>query len=343
MLDTLKVALSSFQVLPNNSVKVQPATYEEGTGRRIGDYPLFRGEHGMVYGAKAFINGEKWNMDIKPIGGNVVAFLHFSVPKVHNGDNYYSVGLEGTQAVIAKVQGELQEAGVATDLQEASLSRVDCFSTVITEEPFESYAPIFSLMSASRELKREYGSTYLWHNGQQEHCIYDKCKEGELRGLVAGTYPEHSVRFEHRLLRKRKIETVYGFSKVRDLPSRWQVLREQYSKTWQKLFRYEAEELEVLAVSQVEQELRYFKERSGRQYLENYLKAVGASTFASEASREVLRQASLNVSDNRSTVFKFMRQVEQIRGELELLRQAPASQKTLRVLYSELKEGLSLN
>lgn len=343
MLDTLKLSLSSFSVKPENKLMIQPASYLESTGRAVGEYPLYYGSRGMVYGSKAYLNSTTFNFDIKPVNNKIYALLHFSVPKVHNGDNYYSVGLGGTQAVLSKVQEELLEAGIETDIEQASLSRVDTFNTLITEEPFDSYSPIFSILKASRQQRREYGSTFLWHNTQQELCIYDKNKEAEIRGVAPGAYPAQSMRFEYRLLNKRKIEAIYGFSTVRELPARWSFMREQYSRVWKKLFSLEVGEFEVLASKQVEAELRYFREHYGRQYLDTYLKAVGASLFSTRASIEVLKLALSSLESDRVTVWRKVKQVEELSSRLELLREEPASNKTLSILYSELKDNICLN
>lgn len=344
MLDTVKLLLEDYTVSPDNRLTVQPSSYIEGTGEKLSEYPLWRKGGGSVYGSKAYFNNPHLNLSIQPFkGSGVQAFLHFSVPKVYHGDNYFSVGREGTQAVLKIIEAELREAGVRTDIQEASLSRVDTFNNLISEEPFLSYAPVFSLLSGSRQQRRDYGSTFLWENTQQELCVYDKCKEAENRGILAGTYPAQSMRMEYRLLNKRKIDKTLGFCTVKELPERWDTVKEKHLSAWRKLFSYEVEEVEIMASRQVSGELKYYKEKYGRNYLDYYLRAVGSLTLATVAGVDIVRLALESLESERTKVWRAVKRLDQAKAELELIREEPSSKKTLSTLYLELKEKIYLN
>jgi len=345
MIDTLKLMLGSYHVAPGNNLTVQPASYIEGSGRILSEYPLWRKPSGaVVKGSKAFYNSEHINLTIAPLKeSGVQAFVKFSVPKIYYGDNYYSTGREGTQAVLGIVERELLEAGIETDIQEASLSRIDTCATAIMEEAFPSYAPIFSLLNGSRQQRRDYGTTFLWENSQIQQCIYDKNREAENRGIAPGTYPAQSMRAEYRLLNKRKIESTLGFSSVGMLPNQWDLLKDRSRQAWSKLFRFEPGEFEIMASRQLSLELSHFRDKYGRNYLDYYLKAVGALSLVSVAGIETLRSALQELEEDRLKVYRAVKKLEQAKAELELLREEPVSRKTLSTLYQELREKIYLN
>lgn len=345
MIDTLKLMLESYRIAPGNSLTVQPASYIEGSGRVISEYPLWRKESGVtVRGSKAFYNSERLNLTIQPLkGAGVQAFVHFSVPKIYHGDNYFSVGREGTQAVLKIVEGELLEAGIETDIQEASLSRIDSCTTAIMEEAFSCYAPVFSLLSGSRQQRRDYGTTFLWENTQAQQCIYDKNREAESRGIAPGTYPAQSMRAEYRLLNKRKIEATLGFSRVGELPVQWESLKRKNREAWGRLFKFEPGEFEIMASKQLSLELSCFRDRYGRNFLDYYLKAVGALSLVTVAGIETVRSALQSLETDRFQIRRAVKKLEQAKAELELLREEPVSRKTLSTLYQELREKIYLN
>ena len=164
MIDTLKLMLNEYEIADDSEIRVQPASYELGTGSKV-EYPLFQTpSHGAHYGSKAYLNTDNWNLTLKPLpAGNRAtgAFLQLSVPKNYYGSNFYSVGEQGTQAVLNKVEGELKERGVHTSLIEADMSRVDTFKNIEPEEPFSSYYSLFSLLKARKAIQRGYGTTFL--------------------------------------------------------------------------------------------------------------------------------------------------------------------------------------
>ena len=142
---------------------------------------------------------------------------------------------------------------------------------------------------------------------------------------------------------KKKIDSALGFSAVKELPDKWEEVKAKHKQAWQRLFKYEVGELEVIASRQVFSELLYFKEKYGRNYLDYYLKAVGSDTLARLAGVEVLKQAIENIENDRNKVYRAVKKLEEARKEIQLLREEPVSSKTLATLYKELKEKVNLN
>ena len=346
MIDTLKLMLNEYEISDDSEIRVQPASYELGTGSKL-EYPLFQTpSHGAHYGSKAYLNADNWNLTLKPLAGGRAtgAFLQLSVPKNYYGSNFYSVGEEGTKAVLKKVERELKEKGVDTPLNEASLSRVDTFKNIEPEEPFSSYYSLFSLLKARKAIQRGYGTTFLLSNTQQEFCVYDKLEEMRERKLETTNLP-NTMRFEHRLLNKQKVQNVYGFGKVEDLfHGGYEVVKEKQVESWKgSLFNFTAEELVVLGSKQLEQEMRRFKERSPSGWFSKFLKAYGAYYLASHAGKEVIVEALQNFEADRMKIWRAVQVFEEAERELMVLKQEEGSNKTLGVLYEELRRKVCLN
>ena len=176
---------------------------------------------------------------------------------------------------MSKVEGELKERGVHTSLIEADMSRVDTFKNIEPEEPFSSYYSLFSLLKARKAIQRGYGTTFLLSNSQQEFCVYDKLEEMRERNIETGGLPP-TMRFEHRLLNKQKIQNVYGFGKVEELfKGGYEVVKEKQVEQLGLKVQFYREKLklrftELLTVA-IERRLKKSKERiewrlNGREY-----------------------------------------------------------------------------
>ena len=346
MIDTLKVMLNEYEITDDSEVRIQPASYELGTGSKV-EYPLFQTpSHGSHYGSKAYLNADNWNLTLKPLAGGRAtgAFLQLSVPKNYYGNNFYSVGEQGTEAVLSKVEGELKERGVHTNLKEADISRVDTFKNIEPEEPFSCYYSLFSLLKARKAIQRGYGTTFLLSNTQQEFCVYDKLAEMRERQLETGNLPP-TMRFEHRLLNKQKVQNVYGLSKVEDIfRGGYQVIREKQVESWKNsLFNFTAEEVVLLGSRQLEQEMRVFKEKFPSNWFSKFLKAYGAYYLASYAGKEVVIEALQAFEADRMKLWRAVQVFEEAEKELLVLKQEEGSSKTLGVLYEELRRKVCLN
>ena len=345
MIDTLKVMLNDYRISSDSEIRVQPASYELGTGTKV-EYPLFETPEQRFYGAKAYLNEDNWNLTLKPLAGGraVGAFLQLSIPKNYYGNNFYSVGEQGTEAVLSKVEGELKERGVHTNLKEADISRVDTFKNIEPEEPFSCYYSLFSLLKARKAVQRGYGTTFLLSNSQQEFCVYDKLEEMRERNIETGGLPP-TMRFEHRLLNKQKVQNVYGFGKVGELfKGGYEVVKEKQVESWKaSLFSFTTEELVLLGSKQLEQEMRRFKERSPSGWFSKFLKAYGAYYLASYAGKEVIVEALQNFEVDRMKIWRAVQVFEEAERELMVLKQEEGSKKTLGALYEELRRKVCLN
>ena len=339
MIDTVKIMLTDYEITEDAEITVQPSCFILSTGAMV-EHALFNVKNkGTVYGSKAYANSENWNLTLKPVlGMGTGAFLQLSVPKNHYGSNYYSVGEGGTKAVLNKVENELNDRGIKTNLQEAELSRLDTFKNIEPEEHFSSYYSLFQTLNAKRTTKRDYGTTFLYSNTQQEFCVYDKKEEMRNRKLDTEGLPE-TMRFEHRLLNKTKINSVYGFTGVKDIfKGGYEVIRDKQIESWRNnLFKYEADEVLVLGSRQIEEEMRAYRERHGRNWLQYYLKSYGSYYLTQNAGKEAVGIALMNIEEDRVKAWRASKILEEAERELINMKMVEGTNKTMADLYDELK------
>jgi len=343
MLDTVKVFIPEYDIKDTSNLEFQPAKVVTGTGEKLNEHELFQTTSGKsYYGSKAFLNTEKWNLDLKPSSfceNGIGCFLHFSVPRVHNGQNYYSVGEEGTAAVFNLVEKELKENGFSCNLQKADFSRIDTFKNIEPAEPFQTYSPLFNLLNARRGLKRSYGTTFMVSNSQQQFMVYDKLEEMRRKSYSVESFPE-TMRFEHRLLNKRKIKSIIGFAQVADLfKGGYAVIKDKQKESWKKnLFKYEVEEVIQLGSQELAQEMSYFESVHGRNWFSYFLKSYGSFHLAKFAGVEVVELALNQFEPDRMKVYRMKKTLEEAERELLFYRKEENTRKTYSTLYSELKE-----
>lgn len=350
MIDTLHMELVDYAVGKRTNLALQPSTIDLATGVPLWEVGLWVNDAGeMVSGAKGYRNTDTYNLTISPQHGAVRAFVHFSVPKVfHGGVNYYPVGCDGVRAVVERVERELAKDGVRTNLQKARLSRVDVFDNVVGDEPFPTYAPMFTLLSAKRQREKiEYAggegvtvTGYRWGNKQQVTVVYDKLEEMGKRKIDLAGYPKNTLRFEHRLLNGRKIQSSAGLVTVGDLWRGYDALRGTYRREMEYLFRHEPGEVTVLCLDSLRGELERWKETYGRQWRARFLKTYGLKHLLAFADVASIKRAFGDVQGNRMARRRVERELEGLHMSLAMAEREPVSMKALSTLYREIRGKL---
>lgn len=350
MLDTVKLLLNDYEVAKDSILQVQPAPYRVGESAPVFEFPLFKDNTGREFtGSRAYLNTDKLNLTIQPYVKSrhgVCTFAQFSIPKVASGDNnFYAIDKAGTRLAIEEVENELAESGIKTKLDHAHISRIDTIRNVETIEPFCSYYSLFTLLKCKRGIQRGYGTTMLLHNTQQEFCIYDKVEELRSRGIDTARYPGQTMRFEHRLLNKAKVESVYGFTQVQDIfKGGWEVIERCQVRAWAKsLFSHSVADIILLGSQQLVSELRLYKDRYSRQWFDNYLRDYGAYSLAAIAGIEVVCLALKELESNRMKLHRAEKLLSERKRNIEFMREEPESHKTLAVLYEELRQKVCVN
>jgi hypothetical protein len=344
MIDTLKLTLQEWQVSPCASLIVNTGNMDFQTGE-VKQTLLFSDTSGNdTLGAYAHYNSEKLNLTIKPIAGQVRAFATFSAPKRITENNYSPVSEAQFSEALESVEEELSLNGIKADIRKARLSRVDTFKNILTDEETASYARLFGLLEANRAKdKSTHGATtWLMKNNSTEYCIYDKLEEMRNTGHLTSGLPK-TLRFELRCKDAHKVKSFYkSVVTVQDLKAYgWSALQERSVKAWtDNFFKYDIEEVEILAESQIRSELQFFQAKYGKYFFSKYLKAYGAFHLASSCGGiEVIKKAleNMNIEDKRKKIYRAERELKDALLLVESLKIDSNSPKTLGELYAELK------
>jgi hypothetical protein len=349
-LDTVHLHLTDYSIAEGNSLTIQPSPYIASTGEKVSDFHLFRDEAGREQtGSRAYLNvPDKFQLTLQPFTkcqAGVNCFVQFSVPRVHYGNNYYSVGEEGSQAVFNSIEKELWQAGIHTDINTADLCRVDTFKNIEPEEEFSAYMPVLGLLKMRRGADRQYPEGFLLKNTQQQFCVYDKIAEMQKRKVDTSRFPAMTMRFEHRCMNKDKVQSVFGFHSVKELFSGgYETVKVQQVNQWKNnLFSQPVEEIIVEGAKTLEAEMKYYREQYPNSWFERFLRGYGAKHLVENTGIEVVKYALKSFEVDRKKVWRAEKTLEQAKREIDMLKQVEGRNKTLGTLYLELREKVCLN
>ncbi len=338
MLDTLKLSLTDYEIGESANLDVQPSTFNAATGEIQGRYPLWRRGSGFVEGARAFHNSDDFNVTVQPFNSlepqSIGCHVQFSVPKVATGSNYLPADFGATVSALKTIESELKSIGINTNIQTAAISRLDACRTIHPSEPYEAYHPVLQLLRGTRMAKRDYGTTFLWHNTVQQVCVYDKREEMKRHKRNVTHLPKNSVRFEHRMLKARKVRDVLGFGSVADLLVGFEQVQVGYKSALEKqLFRHSPAEVELLTTRDIENELRAFA--CSRYFIQDWLLARAIAQLGED--RHAFLRAVENVSTSRKTHMRMRKKIEKMEMDALSLQLVAPSKHTLGELYRELE------
>lgn len=340
MLDTMKLTLEEYEVQPGAELELQPPPVNTASGELGAEHVLWRNGKYEVRGVKAWHNGERINITLKPRreapGTQALAIVQFSVPKVATGSNYYPCDHKGTEAALDAVGKYLADVGIKTNLERATVGRLDAARTETMREPFAGYAPVLGRLQGKRTQRRDYGSTYLWGNTRWEACAYDKLEEMRHLKLSTAGLPANSLRMELRALKAAKVREMFGFKSVAELREGLDHVREVYrSQMEAQLFRHELPEDSMLSRSDLVQQLEAAREMSPR-WFTAWFRAWGMQQLAQDA--DALKYAVRQVAPTRATAHRIIREIEQGEREALALQKVGPSRRTWGELYEELRE-----
>jgi hypothetical protein len=341
MLDTLKLSLVDYEIAPDADFDVYPPSFNTATKELDASFPLWRRGDGYVRGVKAVHNEDFFNVTVKPLcpatPEAVRCTVQFSVPKIIGSSNYAPATEEITRAALKQLESDLRRSGVRTNLSRAELSRLDACRTIETAESYETYQPVLSALRGQRMHKRDYGTTFLWHNTQQEVAVYDKIAEMKHRKHSVESLPKNSVRFEWRALKSKKVQTALGMKTVEDLLSDFGHVEKTYGVAMQKqLFRYEVSEFEALSVTAVAEQMQRMKDCGVRYWAEDCINALAYAQLLPH--KKALLAAVELVATNRMQVSRVRRKLERIEANAMALEVVSPAGRSLRELYDELEQ-----
>lgn len=336
----MKLCLDDFQVQPDADLQLQSATVNTGTGEMGASYPLWRNGKLTVRGAKAFHNSERVNVTFNPRreapGEQALCIVQFSVPKVASGGNYYPTDAAGTQEALNTVGKYLHGIGIHTNLERATVGRLDAAKTESMREPFAGYLPVLSRLEGKRARRRDYGDTMLWGNTRWEACAYDKLEEMRHLKLRTDGLPPNSLRMELRALKAAKVREMFGLKTVSELRDALDHVREVYRSEMEKqLFKHELPDESPLSRTNLVEQLAAYKEVE-RFWLRAWMEARVMEQIAPQAA--ALKDAVRQVAETRQVGNKMVRQIEQWERESLALQKIGPSSRSWGELYNELRD-----
>jgi hypothetical protein len=343
MLDTLRLTLGDYKIADEPELTVELPTFNAATKELGGYYPLWPSGLTHQMGRKAYHNADDWNFTLEaqgPLGDHVIVpQMSFSVPKLANGSNYEPADFKTFEMALINAERELRSIGVHTNIETATISRLDACKNVLVSESFPSYAPVLARLQGTRVAKRDYGTTFLWHNTLQEICAYDKREEMKRRKKNVSRVPANVARFEHRLLKPRKIRDTLGLSTAADLLVGFDQVAVGYKAAMEKqLFKYSPAEIEVVTMQDFERTLKVFQRAGKRYFVDAYIVALGFQQLS--ANKEAFLAAVISVTDSRATLSRTRKKLMEAEMDAMALQEIAGSKHTLGQLYRELERGV---
>jgi hypothetical protein len=315
------------------------------TGKATASFPLWHDGTQMIEGSLAYHREEHINVKICPQpkpegqGMGTACYVRFEVPKFAGDSNYHPTDLKGTRKALRSAEKHLAGIGIKTDIKTAQISRLDAFKNVVADEPYSCYQSVLSLLSGSRMKQRGYENGFLWENQQQQVCVYDKLRKMEHDKFSTAGLPDNSIRFEHRMLKSKKVRDALNFRSVADLLESYDSIASSYEQTMRKqLFRYEPAEVERIVLSQIEADMRFFKGKYGRNSLSLYLKCYGLHSLLLLTEMETILHAVDNVFEDKVKKSRMKSELTKMRFDTQSMRVMGPSKRTTGQLYQELRE-----
>jgi hypothetical protein len=195
------------------------------------------------------------------------------------------------------------------------------------------------MLQGQRMAKRDYGTTFLWGNTVQEICVYDKLVEMQHRKCDVAGLPLNSIRFEHRMLKAKKVRDTLQMRTVADLVAAPDHVRDTYQKVMEKqLFKHSLGELEFFTVNEMESQMRALRDGGCKLWLQRFLMVTAVAR--GHIDIECVRKAADQVAPNRMLASRNRRFFNGVVMDAAALQQAGTSKRTLGELYSELQRGV---
>jgi hypothetical protein len=338
MIDTLHLNLRDFEIEVAHSFKIPGETVDHGSGEVTGNTVLWRNAGGETRGEFAIYKSPNFIVTVKPYpSGAVYAIATFSAPKLANngnGGNYTPADQTALEAALKALQINLKGIGVKTNVQTATMARLDATKNIETEESYSSYLPMLAALPCKLKDKWFYGSSLLLRNSQQEIAVYDKLSEMIAKKHSIDGLPK-TLRFEQRFKTSAKVKSYLGMTYVEDLVDNLDHVAARYKDSMESnIFKLDTFDFEVTTAQQFVDELNALKPLHS--YPVNRLLLVrGYDSIAN--SEESFLAAVEEVSGNRKAKYRAKNLLHELKMEAMSLQVSDKNKKTSCQLYEELK------
>lgn len=263
-IDTLRLRLPVCEISHNADLRIQPGTRNLRTNEIEGEFTLYRKAPGNeITGNKAYCNTDLFQFDISQKG----TYVKFSVPLVYN--NGLNNILPPTnknefRSVMERVEFEMAERGIKTNINSGILSRVDLFKMIESDYEYSNYGIVYSSLNPTRKAKREYGYTsHFWKNTQGEILIYDKFQESLDKHKETFNLPQNSHRHEIRFTTGKSAKTNLKLITAGELVNEYECLTGHTARQLANIFTLKPSEFKSGLTEDIRNNLRQYKLRGG--------------------------------------------------------------------------------
>jgi hypothetical protein len=339
MLDTISLLLDKYSIKDRHYIGLDVGEGSEENKNKS----LFVDESGPVFGKKAYVNskvstGGSWHFDIKYHGPAAHALVHFSLPKIHHGENFYAVGREASKSALYMVKQDMAQYGIETNLFEARVCRVDMNYDIELDYPFINYVHLLQALTKSPLALDSDVGFYVFKTGslRRRNVIYDKIKEMGQHTDDLSEYPEFVMRIESRLQKAQTVKKALGIETIGQL---LEIDGYNTAKTYMldtihnKIFNYTPGPMKQLMVdSLIGQAIQFEGKRNS---WGNFIKTMGIKALIEEGGIDMAKTVAKSISNTDRSYRTRKSDIEKISTDFEI------QTKDLESLYRELKGKIS--
>lgn len=245
MIDTIKIKLSKFKILPNHNLKEKNIEIIEN--KNSSKSTLNKSRVSRKYNE---LSGDFENIYVR-IPNNKSLFIDCSLPKIFSDlHNLYPLNKFQIIQTLNKINKILLKNGVKTNVFNGTLCRLDLCKNIQLKYEFHTYDKLLILF---RPEGREENSFY-WiskpvnsiisteinkkKKKKSNSCfiVYDKTKE--IRENQKYHTEENDIaRFEYRMLNTNKVITDLKFNTIKEVIKNYKQLNILFNKKFKKIFR----------------------------------------------------------------------------------------------------------
>lgn len=328
--DTVRLWVRSFTVADNSAFKVR-TDVEASTGQTE-ENVLYQTSNGLVYGDKAFLNAASFSATVH---SPEALYVQASLPKQLDTHNAVECRGADIDLALTALEAALWRHGIATDLREAYVSRLDLCRTVTLDRPVKEYSGVIRQLRYPRMDRTDYYSGGArWGNTKHQISLYDK-------GLEQTGSPSNEARLEYRLIRGEAVKRYTKVTVAGDLTCAAAGLDDTYAKVTNTLLDWDTDMIDLDRLDLKD------KDVSGFHAL---LKALiqdgvhGATTVAQQVvclaemtpeQREAFEEAILE-QKSKQEAYRVRKKWKSLQKYVDLYKEEST---TVTVLYSELKDA----
>lgn len=236
-----KLVLTTTEFSVSDDLLLNRHEFPKLAGQRFAERdckPLYHVGKKPIYGEKAYINSERFNLNINQHGMQII----LNPSKILHPFELLTNGKD-LQRVIEGIETELIDLGVGVSLASMNVARLDIAKQSNMPRLVSHYAPAFDQLKlkGTRSAKVMHNlETFGLRNNSVQACFYDKIREQNPKAL-----PSNFMRAEMRLTKGRAVQNYAGLKRFHEVvkmdEAGWQFVYNRWMQ--KKIFTLPPEQL----------------------------------------------------------------------------------------------------